>query len=490
MKKVKKHLIVRVVIVLFLVFTAAASLYWIKVQKEKPACPRCNIILIDIDILRADALPCYGYKKNTAPNICALANKGQIFTDNYAQANWTLPSMMSTITSQYPFSHGVSKTYRDVLNPNTPTLAGELQNIGYNTLYFGSISSSTIDDTNGGTRGYNSVRSFGPRRWLTAVRGALDPKSPFFIHLYSGSLHMPYLVENESQILELLPRPNNFPVTLKDFKPLVGKSLYENYLDVFTPLAMSERPDLFASMSASKIPGLVDYFWSRAIPNDPIRIINNGWKVKFEAYMEAVAKNEPFSGPYTRLLYDSVLSVLDNDMSPLLSLINSPDFEKNTIVILYSDHGEAFGEHGINGHPESLYNEIIKTPLIIYVPGVSPQRFTVSSQNIDIFPTVLGLVGGASPDGLHGASLVTLITKGTSIQKRPIITQAGKYQFSVYDGTLKLIVRNYGNPLDGAELYNTRQDPGETTNIISLHQKDVGALLSSLTATMLEKAPK
>lgn len=489
MKKVKKNLVARTVIIILLVFIAAVSVYWTKTQKEKPACSRCNVVLIDIDILRADALPCYGYKRNTTPNICALAQKSQVFTDNYAQANWTLPSMMSTITSLYPFSHGVSKTYSDALNPDTPTLAAELKKIGYNTIFFGSISSSTIDDTNGGTKGYSALHGFGPRRWLEEVREVLNQKGPFFIHLYTGNLHMPYLVENESQILEQLPRPNNFPATLKDFKPLVGKSLYQNYLDVFTSLAISERPDLFASMSASKIPGLVDYFWSRAIPNDPERIINNGWIVKYEAYMEAITKNEPLSDPYTRLLYDSVLSVLDNDLSPLLSLINSPGFEKNTIVILYSDHGEAFGEHGINGHPESLYNEIIKTPLIVYVPGVSPQRFTVSSQNIDILPTILGLVGGTPLGGLRGESLVSLMTKGAPIQKRPIVAQAGKYKFSIYNGTLKLIVNNYNNPLLNAELYNTQQDPGETTNIISFNQRAAEMLLSGLTATILEKTP-
>ena len=189
----------------------------------------CNIVLIDIDILRADALPCYGYKRNTAPNICALAQKGLVFTDNYAQSTWTLPSMMSTITSQYPFNHGVLKTYRGALDYNTPSLAQALRSAGYKTFFLGSVMPETITDVNGGTRGYDVIQSASVDSWPTLVTTLLKRGAPFFLHLYTNSLHMPYLLDKESQLLEPVPRPAGFPVTPKEFSSLVGSSLYNNY---------------------------------------------------------------------------------------------------------------------------------------------------------------------------------------------------------------------------------------------------------------------
>ena len=90
-EKKEKNLNLALIVTIFFLVAAVVSARWVKFQKERPLCPWCNIVLIDIDILRADALPCYGYKRNTAPNICALAQKGLVFTDNYAQSTWTLP---------------------------------------------------------------------------------------------------------------------------------------------------------------------------------------------------------------------------------------------------------------------------------------------------------------------------------------------------------------------------------------------------------------
>src|SRR5574340_199102 len=104
----------------------------------KDICAQCNILLIDIDTLRADDLPCYGYQKNTAPNLCAFAEKSVIFNDNYSTSYWTQPSIFSTITSLYPAFHRVEKIF-DRLSPEIPTLAEVLHKNGYRTVYVNAV---------------------------------------------------------------------------------------------------------------------------------------------------------------------------------------------------------------------------------------------------------------------------------------------------------------------------------------------------------------
>ena len=134
----------------------------------------------------------------------------------------------------------------------------------------------TITDVNGGTRGYDVIQSASVDSWPTLVTTLLKRGAPFFLHLYTNSLHMPYLLDKESQLLEPVRAPAGFPVTPKEFSSLVGSSLYNNYTKGFTPLAISERNDLFATISATRPQALIDYYWSLVKINDPRRINNGG----------------------------------------------------------------------------------------------------------------------------------------------------------------------------------------------------------------------
>lgn len=486
MKKGKKHLIVRVVVVLFLVFAAAAALYWIKIQKEKPLCPRCNIVLIDIDILRADALPCYGYKRNTAPNICDLANKSQRFDNNYAQAHWTLPSVISTITSLYPSAHGVWASYKNVLSPNVITLAQQLKYSGYKTLYFGPSHPSVLTDLNGGTRGYDVVQSLSIEQWEGEIRKLFTSSQPFFAHFYNADLHMPYTINDAAELLEPMVSPADFPTTHTEFSAMLGRYLLKNYTKVFTPLAINERPDLFSTSNGRDASGILEYYWSFVRSPDPERITGVGWPAQFEAYMQAINSNINQTKPYVRLLYDSVLFTRDKKLDPFLKYLLSGQLSSNTVVVFYSDHGEEFGERGRFSHLKSVYNEIIKTPLFIYVPTLAPRSYSLVSQNIDIFPSIMGAVGIKSPKNIHGSSLIDSMTGKRLASFRSSISQAGPGFFSIVNGKWKLIINNINNPLVGAELYFLSMDPGETNNVIAGNLSVAQSLLAEL-SKMLEE---
>jgi arylsulfatase A-like enzyme len=122
-----------------------------------------NIVLITIDALRADHLSCYGYERNTSPNIDDIAEKGIIFKNAIAPSSWTAPSMVSLFTSVYPINHGVvhgiryvdSKTIynQEVFSNELITLAEILKGHGYTT--FGVASNLHLNEKFGFARGFN-----------------------------------------------------------------------------------------------------------------------------------------------------------------------------------------------------------------------------------------------------------------------------------------------------------------------------------------------
>src|SRR3989344_6085507 len=96
-------------------------------------CKDCNVILISLDTLRAKSLPCYGYEKNTAPNLCEFAKKSFLFTNSYSQSAYTLDSHFSIFTSLLPSSHGMTTLFVNTLNEKVQTITQILRNSGYKT---------------------------------------------------------------------------------------------------------------------------------------------------------------------------------------------------------------------------------------------------------------------------------------------------------------------------------------------------------------------
>lgn len=115
---------------LIVFFNAAHYFYPLSFKSYRP-----NLILISIDTLRADHLSCYGYNRDTSPNIDRFAKDGVLFTNTIAQSSWTLPSHMSLLTGLYLSSHSVTERDRKLSDEHL-TLAEVLQNAGYDTVAF------------------------------------------------------------------------------------------------------------------------------------------------------------------------------------------------------------------------------------------------------------------------------------------------------------------------------------------------------------------
>lgn len=131
MMRMPKNAKVVLIIIVGLLLIAGSSypLYKYLRQKNLP-----NIILITIDALRPDHLGCYGYKRNTSPNIDKLAREGVTFTQAITQGSWTIPSVTSLLTETYPHTHGVLD-FGSTLHSSTPTLANIFKNHNYRTAF-------------------------------------------------------------------------------------------------------------------------------------------------------------------------------------------------------------------------------------------------------------------------------------------------------------------------------------------------------------------
>lgn len=167
--------------------------------------------------------------------------------------------------------------------------------------------------------------------------------------------------------------------------------------------------------------------------------------------------------------YDSEIAFVDNYVGKILRKITALGMDKNTIIILTSDHGEGFKEHGFFYHGQTLYNELIHVPMIWKIPGWPAKKIQTNVSLVDIAPTILDLVGQKIPDVFEGRSLVPAMI-GSAFESKPVFAELLPYTSwkehhkAVIDGEWKLIHRILAGRF---ELYNLKNDPGEKVNLYS-----------------------
>lgn len=442
-------------------------------------CPKCNIIVIDIDTLRADALSCQGSTRPTSPNICEFFKKGVIFEQNFAQSNWTLPSIFSTMTSRYPFAHGIYESFRDTLSWEVPTMAEYFKNVGYQTIWAGEVGGSWGPTAkNGGLRGFDEViePSFQPLLGLSQiVRRVSLKQSPFFIYFHSSYLHIPYTLNDGEIPIDDLEKPDGFPVSREEFLSSLADYLKGHVDSVFTPLAIEAHPEIFRDIKTIDKYKILEYFQSLDLnkTGSDISYVFNGFSPIYLSYTNHIysedTEDQRKRVQYVRMLYDSKVLSIDSQLSKLFRVLDEPEISQNTVVVLLSDHGEEFMEHGHFGHPEHLYNELLHTPLLIVIPGIVQGRKSEITQNIDVFPTLVDSTGIFRSPLMEGSSLLPLMKGQPRVNDAYAISSTSQ-TLSIQNNRWKLIADSSGN-LRSTELYNLEVDPLERYSILDHEPK-------------------
>ena len=421
-----------------------------------------NVVLIILDTVRAISMSLYGYEKPTTPNIDRLTDSGVVFDRAVAPSPWTLPSHASIFTGRH--FHELSVDRGTPLDAAYPTLAEVLGDAGYATAGFVANYFNTTD-LSGLNRGFARWEDY-PMTW-----GRLLVSSWLASQVFGGLLP---LEAHPWRVGEKTARANTDDIiqwlSEHDGRPFFA---FVNYMDAHAPY---DSPAEFRARFPADRP-----------------VVNS----EFQG-----ASEEALSG--TRARYDAALAYLDNELGRLLDELERRDGLENTIVIVASDHGEQFGEHGLQYHGNSLYAPVVHVPLTLVYPPVIPSGLHVSQPVSvrDIAATVMELTLGRTAEPLSGSSLsrywhtpeaevppLPVLTEVTDTDEGPVILEWEP----VFRGSMRSIFfEDYHYILNGdgsSETYDLRADPDELVDLSGnpqaapIVQSLAAALDSIITAT-------
>ncbi len=450
-----------------------------------------NVILIILDALRPDHLSCYGYSKETSPNIDKLAKEGVVFSQAFSQSFITLPCVMSIFSSLYSSSHGVEYVFKDKIPDKIYTLAEILNIYGYNTAWLGTMGDPHTGKADGLLSGYNELYDISIMYSTTLDKYdqifSLISKyqgKPFFLTVHSylvHELHFPFSrFNNRFNVWDnSYNKLNNFLVKLwenmgytcennpGEFDKILGTGWSKKNVGYFTlPYSITNFDKFIETQDSLANKQILVGIWNRQI----------------KIFLNSLDKKELLS--FLSLL-DSAIYELDKDfIGRLVNELKENNLYEHTLIIITADHGNQYGEHGSVGHGYSLYDEEIRIPLIFYLPHFNKAIIIDSlAQGIDILPTVLDLLGIPPPYQAQGISLTGLIEKkpGAFVNDY-VFAKTLNDSFFIRSKQWKLIRKNINSDSFNDELYNIQKDPLEKNNLINIETVTANILKAELEA--------
>lgn len=431
---------------------------------------RPNVIVIVIDTLRGDMLSGPQGEPAEMPFARELARRGVLFTDVTSPAPWTIPSMASLLTGVLPPDHGCM---RMVSAPRLPaalgTWAEAFGRAGYTTAaYSGAL--WALHGDQGLLRGFTSGRDrFGLDRaslTLQPWRRSLVPGRPFFLLLHSFEAHDPYGRENNRYQARSDPEVAGFdPASVRE------------------PWEMTRHFMLDRSRRAA-----LERLHGPAFTSAVIRYLWSGYR----------DEPRPELANELRAAYVAGVRWVDGLLAELVAWLEGEGVLQNTLLVLTSDHGEAFGEHGTLEHGRILHQEVLHVPLLVVGPGAwsGGKVITQHVPLMDLMPTLAEAAGVLAPPGVAGRSLAPLLA-GPSDER--VATSYDLVNFDVAREDIELQLRSMRNGRHAVLLewdvrrdrlrehaYDRRVDRAERADLARGRGTLEGVVLDALTCEALE----
>ena len=406
-----------------------------------------NVLVIVVDTLRADHLSTYGYSRPTSPNLSRIAGQGVLFENAMAPSSWTLPSHASMLTGLYPHQHNA--TYMgSTLLPHFPTLGEAFQRLGYRTAGF-SASTYFFSRRTGLGRGFihfeddfESPASAFPQTYY----GERVEKALYSLHLAKdriGRRNARQINDHALRWIESAGHNHPFFVFLNYYDVHDPYLPPDPYLHRFTKLAHPAAPipqawDWFASLTPQQRQGEMD-------------------------------------------AYDGAIQYMDAELGEFFRQLHQRGLDKNTLVVITSDHGEEFNEHGFMDHLNALYRELIHVPLIFWEPGKVPASMRISTpiSTVSLPATLLSVVQHGKSGPLPGISLAQLWSNpGQSFNGMPVISELIQAKltplFPNYYGSLTSITTSQWHYISGGkagqELFRCCSNTPEMDNLANTEE--------------------
>jgi arylsulfatase A-like enzyme len=478
-------------VILFLAALCALAMLLVSCGEQDPLdLSGFNVILISLDTLRADHLHAYGYEKALSPAISTMAADGVLFEHVYAQSNWTLPSHVSMLTGLYPAGHGVNNP-KTLIPRDVPLLSEMLQQHGYHTASFNA--GGYVSHRFGFKRGYDLYREIerqdGDIRTISDelflwLRENKDEKFFAFFHTYE--IHHPY--DPPDSFREDLKRDDDYvnEKTAYLFKKIVegGDLMPEDYGFLWLLVHSKQRPLLKKAFIKfcqdyrdSGRPGIDCQERTTRVKQLAARLFDEEESI-FEWYRSVRQRPVETFSPIDYMVshYDREIQYTDQQIARLLALLDELGLREKTLILLTSDHGEEFVEHGRWGHRRKChhYDETIRVPLILHCRGRLPagRRISANTALVDIVPTILYLVGLPPAGRGDGISLAPLMA-GAQAPRRALFSESRHEKYGIWSVTV--IEDRWKYHYDMArtmpdELYDTGADPGEEINLLAQNE--------------------
>lgn len=374
-----------------------------------------HVIVLSLDTVRADRLGCYGAAPSNTPRLDSLAAGADLHLTCIAPAPWTLPSHASMLTGLFPFEHGTHGFRVDEyvdnahpLHPDHVTLAEALGEAGYETAGFVA----------------NTV-------YLAARFGLHQGFETYEVRRQ----HAAAMTDRALAFLD--GRAADRPCFL-----------FVNYMDAHRPYGMRPHAEL------------------ARLPDDehPAKLL--------EGLCEQVMVRGEAPGTLgerVSALYDAGLGGLDREVGRLLDGLAERGLLEDALVVVTSDHGEGFGEHGVVEHGKDVYQPLVSVPLIVKRPGQSRGRALADVASlVDVPGLVAAELGGATGDRLEGRfprrpGSHPVTAEVHYARPRELMLYGDRFQrerTALWSGRHKLIVGG-----GGLELYDLEDDPGELRDL-------------------------
>ena len=377
------------------------------IPEPSPWIPPENVIVYLVDTWRWDKLGFTALKGNTihTPNFDRIAKEGVVFDNAIAQGCWSKPSQAAIQGGRYPKNMNMQKA-EDHPKKDVELLASAIKKARPEVVTASFSSNGYVSDRFGFAQKWdysrNLVRENLPSRAEHLLRTMVSVwerdnlvNKPFFIWFGTIDPHVPY------------SPPKNF-VTLYDPDPYHGPIVPIN--------THFQLPD---------------------IKSGKLKLTARDWK-------------------YLKALYDGEVSYADQQFGRLLDQLKQWGILEKTAIIVVSDHGDEFKEHGGMGHAHTLYDEITHVPLLFYYPRgfPTPRVVNTSVETMSIYPTVLELLGISSSKLVQGATLIPYLSGREPMTPRVAYSSNGADLEMLAIGDWRMILKNRE-----AKLFDTRNDP-------------------------------
>ncbi len=386
---------------------------------NKPKQEKYNIILISIDTLRADHLHCYKYKYMTSPNIDTFAKKSLFFEYAYCPIPKTSASFASMMTGLHPFIHK-TKPNRGYLKKKYKTLAEILKSNGYYNY-------AIVDNA-------NLSKKFFFNQGFHKYIGVWDK-------IEEKTQSTPFITQKILSFLKNRPKRPFF--------------IWANYIEPHTPY-MPPKP----------------FIEERPKGRNILKV-----RKKIIGAMRKIIKEKSiYDEGYYISLYDGAVKYVDSEIGKIINLYFKMKYNKNTIFIITSDHGEDLGEKNFYfNHGPLTFNAASRVPLILHIPKKNHRMIKTPVSIIDIYPTILKLLNIKIPYPIQGKDLLHAHMNRSLF----IYGQTGTYSVVMNSNHYIRVFPKLSKQLNLKKhhVYNIYIDPYETRNIY-INNQDIANELS------------